>query len=78
MFTYNDSSLKDRILGDLSDGNFKRIEMHGTGNRELFVIDRIQNLICDKLKIAKQTFLYEDNSGTGKPTRRSIFELIPG
>ena len=41
MFTYNDSSLKDRILGDLNDGNFKRIEMHGTGNRELFVIDRI-------------------------------------
>ncbi len=79
MCGYTDEEMKDRILGDLQDGNFKRIELLGVGNRELMTIDRVKQLICGQLKIADQSFIYDGiDSQTHKPTRRVIFDLCPG
>ena len=54
------------------------MELYGVGNRNLEQIDRISELLCDRLKIGN--YAYKSDSVekfSGKPTRRSLFDLSP-
>ena len=54
------------------------MELYGVGNRNLEQIDRISELLCDRLKIGKHAHKSDSvEKFSGKPTRRSLFDLSP-